>query len=132
MKKKRRDIRVVLWLAFFTGILFICYPGSTCAEQEAIIYKVPPSAEITKVTYYIGKVRDFENVFFEIGIKNISNQPKRFRVIVDIPDGPSAAYLYPTTGKPPVLKAGEEHMKPFPLLIYKKLPSAFSITVEEQ
>ena len=101
------------------------------AESGAITYRVVSSAKITKVSYYLASYKGSETVFFEVGIKNVSDQPKRFKVLVDIPDGPSAAYYYPLAGKPPVLNPGQELAEKLPLIIYKQLPSAFSLVVDE-
>jgi hypothetical protein len=101
------------------------------AESGGIGYIVPATAEITKVSYYLDDYKGKKTIFFEISLKNISDQPKRFKVTVDIPNGPSSAYYYPESGKPPVLKPGELHVKPMPMVIYDKLPGQFTIIVKE-
>lgn len=131
MKKEKKEGLWVLWTVVLVGAA-IFFGGQTLkAGEGGIHYKVAPSGKITKVTYYIAKFKGKETLFFEVGVKNISDQPKRFKVMVDIPNGPSAAYYYPIGGKPPALKAGEEHSQAMPLVIYNKWPTAFSIIVDE-
>ena len=101
------------------------------AAGDCITYKIASSAQISKVSYYMGEWKKQKTVIFEVAIKNISTQPKRFKLTVDIPDGPSASYLYPPTGKPPVIKPGAEFVKPMPMVIQDSLPASFSIIVSE-
>lgn len=124
--------------AIFIMIVYMGCAGGIPLHSEAakkapgaISYEVDPSAKITKVIYYLGNFKGRKTVFFEIGLKNISDSPKRFKVTVDIPQGPSSAYFYPRKGKPPILKAGQEYMKPIPMVFFDELPSAFSIIVKE-
>jgi len=81
--------------AVVTAVALLAAGAAASGEPGAISYRVTPSAKITKVSYYLDKYKGTETLFFEIAVKNMSDQPKRFRVFVDIPDGPSAAYYYP-------------------------------------
>jgi hypothetical protein len=121
---------------FFISLLIFPMAADlpTIQAQESkggIEYQVVPSAMITKVVYYLEDFRGRNTVYFEISVKNTSNEPKRFKLTVLIPDGPGAAYYYPREGNPPVLKPGEVHVQPLPLIFYDKLPGSFTIQVEE-
>ena len=139
--KKEKSVSVgLLVMLFLIGMVTFSFMATSgqaktrpaaATEMGAISYSVPSTAQITKITYYLSKFKDKDTVFFEIGLKNISDQPKRFKVMVDIPGGPSSAYYYPRKGKPPVLKPGEEHMQPMPMVIYNKLPESFLLIVKD-
>jgi len=124
----------------FTIFTFLIFSYSFCGavsvkktgeDNPAVMYDVVSSAQITKVSYYLDKFKGRETVHFEVGVKNISSEPKRFKLKVFISDGPGAAYYYPRKGKPPVLKPGESYMKPLPMVFFDRLPTGFTIKVEE-
>jgi hypothetical protein len=117
-----------LFSSLFTGSAHI---ANAQKAGPAIEYHVAPSAKITKVSYYFENFREQNTIVFEVAVKNISSTPKRFRVKVFIDDGPSAAYFYPLAGNPPVLKPGETHIQPLPMVFFDKLPLGFTIRVEE-
>ena len=121
--------RWILSSALFAVLIFVT--GTVLAAGACIAYKKPPSAKISKVSYYIGKWKKQNTVIFEVTVKNIAKEPKRFKVTVDIPDGPSASYLYPRTGKPPVIKPGSDFVKPMPMVFQDTMPTSFSIIVTE-
>jgi hypothetical protein len=97
--------------------------------------KVCPTAEITTFTYFMKEpeIGGGPKLHFKIGIKNISDKPKRYDVNVSLPEGPSAGGFYPQEAKKvkhPVLKPGEEALRVF-RLYYDKVPDALTIKVEE-
>jgi hypothetical protein len=65
-----------------------------------------------------------------VGIKNISDEPLRYRVSIFLPDGASSGGFYPRKGKPPVVKPGEEKVRTFPMY-YDKIPEAITVKVDE-
>ena len=66
----------------------------------------------------------------KVGIKNISDKPRRYRVSIFLPNGASSGGFYPRKGKPPVLKPGEEKARTFPMY-YDSIPDAFTVKVDE-
>jgi len=123
---------LVVILAFILGSVFL---SCTAAQKEVIkskgvAYNVCPSAKITKVEYFIKKYKGAPRLHFTIAIKNVSKEPKRFRVQIFLPEGPSAGGFYPRKGKPPVMKPGEELSRTFPMY-FSTIPSGFTIVVKE-
>jgi hypothetical protein len=138
----RKESKAFIWVLSVT--ICACMFLVSCAQapfsketppdaqaQSGISYSIIPSAKVTKIAYYISEFKGKNTVFFEINLKNITDRPKRFKVMVDIPGGPSSAAYYPRKGKPPVLKAGQQHMEPIPMVIYDKLPTSFLLVVKE-
>ena len=66
----------------------------------------------------------------KLGVKNVANEPKRFRVSIFLPDGASSGGFYPRKGKPPVLKPGEVQENTFPMYS-DSIPDALTVRVEE-
>jgi hypothetical protein len=127
---------ILISFAVFTFLLVsLACPalGLGKAEKNKLltVYDVVPSAQITKVNCYFKEFKGRETIHFEISVKNISAEPKRFKLKIFILDGPSAASLYPRSEKPPVLAPGKVYMYPLPLVFFDKLPEEFTIKVEE-
>ncbi len=143
--KKNRLVGLKCWKGVigFTIFTFLILSHSFCGivsakstgeNNSAIAYDVVSSAQIIKVAYYLEKFKERETVHFEIEVKNISSEPKRFKLKVFIaggPEAPGAVYYYPRKGNPPVIKSGESYMKPLPMVFFDRLPTGFTIKVEE-
>lgn len=102
------------------------------AFAQNINYEIAPSAQITKIAYYIKPYKGTDRLHMALSVKNMSPDTKRFRVNIFLPDGTSAGGLYPRKVKGDVtgVPAGEEHTREFPML-YNELPSGFTILVKE-
>lgn len=102
------------------------------AFARNVNYEVAPSAEITKIAYYIKPYKGADRLHMALSLKNRSSETKRFRVNIFLPDGTSAGGLYPrkVTDDVAGVPAGEEHTREFPML-YNQLPSGFTILVKE-
>jgi len=87
-----------------------------CASK--VTWDVAKEAEITFLNCYIQQYTGWKKPVwhFEIGIKNKSNKPQRFRVQFILPkEGVASGGLLPRTGKPPVLAPGKEAKAVYPV-----------------
>ncbi|MBW2040073.1 MAG: hypothetical protein JRI46_10885 [Deltaproteobacteria bacterium] len=133
MKRCRFVIIVGVVILLFGGMTFLgCATLSPEAgkTKEAITYEVCPSAEITKVDYFMKKYKGAPRLHFTVAIKNISKEPKRYRLQIFLPEGPSSGGFYPRKGKPPVIKPGQEHSRTFPMY-FSGPPTGFTMVVKE-
>ena len=139
MDKKGIGVWVITcWAAaaiFFwvSGPLAIVYASE---EERAIQYEVCPSAKIEKVTYFLQKTKSGEELCFFVTLKNLSQEPKRFRLRVSVGEGNTAGYLFPREGKegkPAVMQPGTSltNDDPLPIPFYSQLPGQISFMVEE-
>ncbi len=127
-----------LWLLLMTFLAMVLVAGcasdkTTVAEDskiEAVSFDVCPSAKIIKVCYYMKKYKGAPRLHFDVTIKNISAEPKRFRLAIFLPDGAAGGGFYPRKGKNPVIKPGAELTRTFPMY-YHQLPSGYIIRVQE-
>jgi len=92
-----------------------------------------PTAEITSLKYFIKESK----FHLKVGLKNISDKPKRFSVTISIPEGPSAGGYYPKQTSKQVKKKITPSMKPGAELVrefrmyYDKTPASVIIKVDE-
>lgn len=119
-----------------SGLVLISGPANAADQTEegpVITLKICPTAEITTLRYFM-KVSKLvgggPKLHFEIGIKNISSQARRYKLSIMLPKGPSSVGFYPRKGNPPVLKPGQEKVRTFPMC-YDRIPDRFTLTVEE-
>ena len=126
---------VCLALAWGTGI----FPGGTALGQppedwkEGIAYVVPPSAKITKVSFYMGKTESGPMLFYEVGIQNVSDKPTRYKLTIYPLEGDPVAGSYPMMerkGKPLALEPKEEMVLKWPVFA-KEMPKGFALVVKE-
>ncbi|MDI7260934.1 MAG: hypothetical protein QME90_13575 [Thermodesulfobacteriota bacterium] len=103
-----------------------------------IKWDVAKEADITFLKCYQKMYSGWEKsvLHFEVGIKNKSDQPQRFRVQFILPEeGLAVGGLVPATGKPPVLDPGKEGKGVYPVNLEtapKKVNIVLkTITVEE-
>lgn len=100
------------------------------SKIEAINLDLCPSVKVTKVCYYMKMYKGAPRLHFDVTIKNISAEPKRFRLAIFLPDGVAGGGFYPRKGKNPVIKPGAELSRTFPMY-YHQLPSGYTIRVQE-
>ena len=126
------------------SILVVCFGFvliSGCAtapgkgEGPSATLEVCRTAEITVLKYSMKEPETGggPKLHFRIGIKNISDKPKRFNLSIALPEGPSAGGFYPKQTKKvknPLLKPGEELVRVF-RLYFDRVPDALTIKVEE-
>jgi hypothetical protein len=112
-----------------------CATAPEKAEGPVATLKVCPTGEISTLKYFMKEPETGggPKLHFKIGIKNISDKPKRFNLSIALPEGPSAGGYYPKQkkkGKIPLLKPGEELVRVF-RLYFDRVPDALTIKVEE-
>ena len=127
-RKKRFAFGLLL-----TGFLaFFFIPGANAeTAKQSLVLDVVPSVQVEEVNYFFKNFKGKETIHVVVKIKNISQEAKRFKVLVSIEDGPSSACYYPRAGKPPVIKPGDSHAETMPLVFYQKPPTDIMIKVTE-
>jgi hypothetical protein len=118
------------------GLLTACATGGKPAADTGIApnitYQVADSAQLTKVAYYFKEYKGAERLHMELTIKNVSQEQKRYRVHIFLPEGPASGGFYPLKVKADAkgIAPGEELTQAFPIL-HNQLPSGFTIIVKE-
>lgn len=131
---KKSKILCLLTVLLVAGMFCTSYAAEkTDAAKTAepvVTLDLCPSVQVTNVSYYMKKYKGAERLHFDVKIKNISKTDKRFRLAIFLPDGVAGGGFYPRKGKPPVVKAGEELSRTFPMY-FNELPREYTIMVQE-
>jgi len=106
-------------------------------EKHSVSLTAPPQVQILKVDYYLKVLKEFGGgkpaLHFEVKIRNLSEKPERYSVMVSTPDGASAAGFIPAKAKKagglPVLDPKEEGKITLPLLT-EQVAASFAVEVE--
>lgn len=92
--------------------------------SQNITYDVPASAQIAKVAYFYKMYKNQSRLHFSVSIKNVTKEPKRYRLNLLLPEGPAVGGMYPRKAK--AIEPGETLERTFPVYIdLKKLPADF-------
>jgi hypothetical protein len=141
---RKNSIKTVLMLALVIALgCFFSACAMTGSAQKAddmgiaanIAYDLPASAKITKVSYLYEKYKGAPTLHIEVGIKNVTDHPQRFRVNILLPEGPAVGGMYPRKKK--AIEAGATLERKFPVYLEKSkfaadfMPTGFTIMVKE-
>ena len=125
----------ILVVCFGFVLISGCATAPAKGEGPSATLEVCRTAEITVLKYSMKEPETGggPKLHFRIGIKNISDKPKRFNLSIALPEGPSAGGFYPKQTKKvknPLLKPGEELVRVF-RLYFDRVPDALTIKVKE-
>ncbi|MBN1102995.1 MAG: hypothetical protein JXL84_06235 [Deltaproteobacteria bacterium] len=93
-----------------------------------IQYDVVKGAEVTKVAYFFEKYQGKSRLHFEVTIKNVTDQIKRYRLNILLPEGPAAGGFYPVKGKG--IEPGKDLTQKYPMYFHS-MPTGFTLVVKE-
>ncbi len=82
MSEKKSTMKWGCLLGIFVASLLMAVPSFGQPPEgwtTGIAYDVVPEAKITKVGWSMGKTEAGEWLIFEVGIKNVSDKPWRFK-----------------------------------------------------
>ncbi len=131
MSEKKSTMKWGCLLGIFVASLLMAVPSFGQPPEgwtTGIAYDVVPEAKITKVGWSMGKTEAGEWLIFEVGIKNVSDKPWRFKLII-YPVGTDAiAGLYPWDK--PSVKPNQELVQKFPVFL-KEMPGGFALVVKK-
>jgi hypothetical protein len=126
-------IVLLIILGLGLGCAGVTYkPAGPVECDSKIKWEVAKEADITLLKCVIKKYAGWEKsvLHYEVGIKNKSDQPQRFRVQFILPEeGVAGGGLLPPGGTPPVLAPGKEAKGTYPVNI-EKVPKKVSVIVK--
>ena len=129
---------MVLTSVILLGIC-ICAEGKVRPKSMGCAAKVSFEMETNKVELTVFKcyIKPFTGkdvLWYEFGLKNVSDKPARFLIRIIPEDGPAFSGLIPRAGKPkdfPVLAPGEEKVDKYPMNTLMQVPPSLTVVVEE-
>jgi entry exclusion lipoprotein TrbK len=125
-------LTAVLIGLFFSGCATAPPPNvkSNTCQIEKIAWEVAPQAEITAFSCARGQHGGEDSLIFTAGLKNVCQQPTRFRLTIFLDEMDKAvAYLVPTSGKPPVLAPGADATVKIPFMKHTVMPGKIQVLV---
>jgi hypothetical protein len=134
MKKRCFTLLIfLLILGLGVGCAGVMYKPSGPVECDSKIkWDVAKEADITFLKCAIKKYAGWDKsvLHYEVGVKNKSDQPQRFRVQFILPEeGVGGGGLLPPGGKPPVLERGKEAKGTYPVNV-EKVPKKVTVIVK--
>ncbi|HSR12248.1 MAG TPA: hypothetical protein VLS90_12465 [Thermodesulfobacteriota bacterium] len=137
-KRERGRMRcgvVFALVMLLTGAVAVSPGGAQPPEywDGGIAYDVPPEAKITKVSFYNEKTEAGVMLVYEVGIQNVSEKPRRFKLTVYPLEGDPISGYYPLSerkGKPLALEPKEVMVQKWPVFA-KDMPKGFALVVRE-
>jgi len=125
---------IIVAVVFCVGFVLIsaCATAQKKGNGPVATLELCPSAEITILKYSVkeSKFSGGPKFHVKVGVKNVSDEDKRYRVSVFLPSGVASGGFYPRKGKPPVLKPGEEKVREFPMYS-DEVPETLTVKVDE-
>jgi len=110
---------IIIGLIMGCGGMMYKPSGPVNVPADKIVYEVTKEADIDHLSAYIATYKGWQNRpvwHFEIGIKNPTDKPHRYRVRVVLPDqGASGGGLIPLKGKPPAVAPGKVEKGTYPV-----------------
>ena len=107
-------------------------PSAPVACNTKIKWDVAKEADITFLNCGIKEYSGWKKsvLHFEVGVKNKSDKPQRFRVQIMLPEeGVAGGGLLPASGKPPVLEPGKEAKGTYPVNV-ERVPKKVNVVVK--
>ena len=100
-----------------------------------VVYEVPDSVQIEKVAYFYEDYKGSPRLHFEVTLKNVTQEPKRFRLNILLPEGPAVGGMYPR--KAGAIEPGQSLTRKCPVYVDQSklpgmfLPSGYTMMVKE-
>ncbi len=108
MKRKRglESFFVLIWVVMVLCLLggvgaevHAAEAGSACAPEEQISKEICPEAQLVSLSCFFKRWEGVNTLHFEVSLKNISDQPQRFRVNIFLDNGKAVGGLIPRKTK---------------------------------
>ena len=94
-------------------------------------WDVAPEAEIQSFDCSLGVHEGEDSLIYAVAVKNVSDQPHRFRLTIFLEDmDKGVAYYVPVKGKPPVVPPGETQKVTIPFMKTTRFAKQLSVAVK--
>jgi len=107
-------------------------PGElfTCVSEEKLDKTIAPEAELTEFSCVFKKWEGSETLHFNVAIKNVSNQPQRFRVNIFLDNDKAVGGLIPSAVKKGLVKPGQIAKFVYPVNGMNEKPKGITLLVK--
>jgi len=107
-------------------------PGElfTCVSEEKLDKTIAPEAELVEFSCVFKKWKGSETLHFNVAIKNVSNQPQRFRVNIFLDNDKAVGGLIPRKIKKGLVKPGQIAKFVYPVKGMNEKPKGITLLVK--
>jgi len=119
-----------LTLAAGVGAKAIAEEGVfACAEQGKITKEITPKAQLEEFSCFIKKWKGAKVLHFKVAVKNVSDEPQRFKVRIFLDNGKAVGGLLPRKTKKGVIKPGQTAEFVYPVKGMAEKPGSIILQV---
>jgi hypothetical protein len=101
-----------------------------CAPRGKLVRAVAPEAKLAGFTCYFAKYKKVKSLWFKVTLKNVSNQPQRFRVHIYLDNGKAVGGLIPRKTKKGLVKPGATASFKYPVKGMSVKPGGVTLIVK--
>jgi hypothetical protein len=128
-------LAVILALAVFTGCAGpkapAVPPGTpfTCVAEGKLEKMIAPEAELTDFSCMFKKYEGIETLHFTVGVKNVTDQPQRYRVNIFLDNGKAVGGLIPPNTKKGLVEPGQTGSFTYPVVAMPGKPKSITLKI---
>lgn len=100
-----------------------------CVSPDKLEKLIAPEAEMVGFSCSFKKWKGAETLHFKVSVKNISNQPQRFRVHIFLDNGKAVGGLIPRTTKKGLIEPGHVASFVYPVKGMSRQPNAITLKI---
>jgi hypothetical protein len=128
-------LAVILAGLFFTGCAGqkapAVPPGTPfpCVAEGKLEKTIAPEAELTDFSCMFKKYEGIETLHFSVGVKNVTDQPQRFRVNIFLDNGKAVGGLIPPNTKKGLVEPGQTGSFTYPVMAMPGTPKSIMLKI---
>jgi hypothetical protein len=137
MNRFQRVLGILVTVVGTAAILSGCAtttpePGEIfpCAADSNINKSISPEAELTDFSCVLDKWEGSDTLHFNVSIKNISDQPQRYKVNIFLDNGKAVGGLIPRKTKKGLVEPGQTSSFVYPVSGMDKGPESIDLIVK--
>ena len=101
-----------------------------CAARGKLVRAITPEAKLVGFTCYFAKYKKVDSLWFKVTLKNVSDQPQRYRVNIFLDNGKAVGGLIPRKTKKGLVKPGATASFKYPVKGMNTKPGAVTLIVK--
>lgn len=107
-------------------------PGEVfpCAADSKIAKTIAPEAELADFSCVMKKWEGSDTLHFNVAVKNISDQPHRYRVHIFLDNGKAVGGLIPRTTKEGLVEPGQSQSFVYPVSGMDRAPKSIELMIQ--
>ena len=100
-----------------------------CVAEAKLDKEIASEAQLEELSCFFKRWEGSDNLHFKVAIKNVSDQPQRFRVNIFLDNGKAVGGLIPRKTGKGLVKPGETAKAVYPVAQMPKQPKAITLKI---